>query len=282
LKSIGHHRHEDESGAFEQARCVPSPELAGIALSYTGYVHRGVASTRRREPAQDKVTLIINLGPRLLVGGPGFEITPADSFVAPLSDGYAVTEEGPALEGVQVDLTPIGARMVFGMPMSELSELIVDLEAVFGADLARLAEALHAARTWTGRFALLEEFLVERASAAPAPSPEVAWAWGRIQDSGGGVPAGRLAAEIGCSPRHLNARFRDQIGLGPKTVARIARFRRAAGLLSRDDGRRFAEIAQACGYYDQAHLNRDFRRLSGTTPGDYLAKSLPDGFGVAA
>ena len=45
---------------------------------------------------------------------------------------------------------------------------------------------------------------------------------------------------------------------------------------------RFAEIAYECGYYDQAHLNRDFREFAGTTPGDYVRRLLPDGGGVAA
>jgi AraC-like DNA-binding protein len=282
VRTVELRRHEDRSGVFEQARGAPAPALAGIALSYTGYVHRGVMSPRRLEPAQDRVTMILNLGPRLLVGGPGFPTVAADSFVAPVTDAYATTEEGDALEGLQVDLSPLGARMAFGMPLSELSELIVDLEALLGPRLGLLIESLAEAAGWAQRFAIVDALLIELVAEANPPSPEVAWAWGQIQRSRGAVRASALAAEIGCSPRHLNARFLDQVGLGPKAVSSIVRFNRAAGLISRDDGRRFAEIAQACGYCDQAHLNRDFRRFSGRTPGDYLASCLPDGFGVAA
>lgn len=53
-------------------------------------------------------------------------------------------------------------------------------------------------------------------------------------------------------------------------------------LLERNDGGRFAEIAQRCGYYDQAHMNREFRDLAGVAPGEFVARLLPDGFGVAA
>ena len=64
--------------------------------------------------------------------------------------------------------------------------------------------------------------------------------------------------------------------------ARVLRFERAVAQLGRDDGARFVEIAQDCGYYDQAHLNRDFREFAGASPTSYLGRLLPDGGGVAA
>jgi AraC-like DNA-binding protein len=62
-----------------------------------------------------------------------------------------------------------------------------------------------------------------------------------------------------------------RVGLPPKTLARIFRFRRALELLGRGSG--LAELAYDCGYYDQAHLNRDFRQFTGTSPGE-LARRL--------
>ena len=96
------------------------------------------------------------------------------------------------------------------------------------------------------------------------------------------MPVGELARELSCSRRHLIGRFREQVGPAPKTAARLVRFQRTVRLLERRDGDRFAEIAQRCGYYDQAHMNREFRELAGTAPGEFVARLLPDGLGVAA
>ena len=90
-----------------------------------------------------------------------------------------------------------------------------------------------------------------------------------------------LAEELGWSHRRLIARFREQVGLPPKIMGRILRFDRVTQLLLDVEGPRLAEVAYECGYYDQAHLNRDFRDFAGTTPGDYLARRLPQGGGVA-
>lgn len=274
--------HEDSTTRFEQARRRPSDSLRGIALGYTGYEHRGAGSFRRREPAQEKVTLILNFGPRMAVEAPGAGPMDADSFIAPLSDTYAVTEEGEALNGVQVDLTPLGAHMVLGTSMSALSEVVVDLEAVLGPEAPLLVERLFDAPGWEERFAFLDEFLLSRAATAPQPTPDVAWAWRRLSETGGGLRISSLTEELGCSHRHLAARFREQVGPAPKTVARVMRFRRALARLALDGGGELAEIAHSCGYYDQAHLNHDFRDLAGTSPGSYRAGLLPDGFGVAA
>ena len=88
-----------------------------------------------------------------------------------------------------------------------------------------------------------------------------------------------LAAELGWSRRHLAARFRDEVGVSPKALARLLRFERALELLGT---RTLADIAYECGYYDQAHFNRDFRAFAGATPGELLARRLPDGGGVTA
>lgn len=96
------------------------------------------------------------------------------------------------------------------------------------------------------------------------------------RESGGTVSINALAAEIGWSRQHLARRFGDEFGLGPKLAARVVRFERARRMLERTPSFvSIAQVAAACGYYDQAHLNRDFAELAGCSPTVWLAAELP-------
>jgi transcriptional regulator GlxA family with amidase domain len=106
--------------------------------------------------------------------------------------------------------------------------------------------------------------LLRRAMAGPEPAPEVAWSYARLAAADGRLPVTALAGEVGWSRRHLAARWRRDIGLGPKATARVLRFERALRLLR--EGRALADVAYDCGYADQPHLNREFRALGGGTP----------------
>jgi AraC-like DNA-binding protein len=164
--------------------------------------------------------------------------------------------------------------------MRELANQVVDLEALLGRAGAELTERLYEAPGWGARFALLDAALTARMSEVAPLGPAVTHAWQRLTESAGAAPIGALAAEIGCSRRHLSATFSEHVGLPPKRLARVLRFARvAAGLQQR---RPLAELAYACGYADQAHLNRDFRELAGVTPTAYEASLLSEGGGVAA
>jgi len=87
-----------------------------------------------------------------------------------------------------------------------------------------------------------------------------------------------LAAETGWSARHLGEQFRAETGLSPKAGARVVRFDRARRRLLRQQAERgrvvLAELATECGYYDQAHLAREFRDLAGCPPSALLAEEL--------
>jgi AraC-like DNA-binding protein len=270
--------------SFSQVERAPHPLLAGVVRRYCGYDHSSTGITRRREVAQDEVTIILSLGPLLRVGGPDHPADRYGSFVAALTDTFAITEHEGSLRGIEVNLSPLGAHMLFGVAMHELSsKLVLPLEDVIGAhEAVELTERLACAPGWEARFAILDWFILGRVERARRPSPDVDWAWRRLRATGGLLPVGELARELGCSRRHLIGRFREQVGPAPKTAARLVRFQRTVRLLERHDGGRFAEIAQRCGYYDQAHMNREFRELAGTAPGEFVARLLPDGSGVAA
>ncbi len=94
------------------------------------------------------------------------------------------------------------------------------------------------------------------------------------------MPVAELAAEAGVSRKYLTDLFRRDVGLGPKTIARIERFKAALARLGGLDHVPWAELAAQCGNYDQAHLIRDFRAFSGFAPGELVGRSRPDSLSV--
>ena len=132
--------------------------------------------------------------------------------------------------------------------------------------------------TATTRSRYLDALFLARLDDALSPVPSITRALARLRASEGRVPIGALAGELGCSPRHLNRHFRDQVGVTPKLFARILRFQHAIALIDREPS--WASIAQHAGYYDQAHLVRDFQQFAGASPTEFTRLRLPDGGGV--
>jgi AraC-like DNA-binding protein len=202
---------------------------------------------------------------------------PARSFVAAPDSRHAIVEHDGYQHGAELRLTPLGAQTLLGLPMDELACEVVELDALLGAEGEELVERLCEASEWAERFDVLDAWLVRRLAGAQPPDPGVEHAWWRLVHSRGRVSVAELVRETGWSRRHLTARFKAQVGLPPKVYGRILRFRQAASELARPDGPSLCEIALDCGYYDQAHLNRDFREFAGRTPTELMAARLPDG-----
>ena len=252
-------------------RVAAAPQPLLRSLLTRGYAGFTEATTPRRivVPATTSVPLVVKL-----LDSP--HRPPA--FVMGANGSSTVLEGECAPSYVEVLLEPLGAYTLLGLPLDALSGRTVDLVDVLGADGRRLAEQLREAPTWRQRFALLDRFLLGRLAGGPRPAPEVVWAWERLVTTGGAVPIGRLADEVGWSHRHLIARFRRQVGLRPKTVARLVRFDGVCRRLDQAGGRPdWALVAAEAGYADQAHLVRDFRQFTGTTPTQFLARTSPPG-----
>ncbi|MDR0357912.1 MAG: helix-turn-helix domain-containing protein [bacterium] len=235
-----------------------------VARDYVGFTESGAAGEGWLEAPGSRVTVILNLGERF--GGL------PQTFAAGLTDTWTWVERGDAISCLDLKLTPLGGYTLLGVPMHELAGRVVDACDLLGPAVPPLLDALREASDWEQRFRLLDRFLVRRAEHGPRPAEAVAWAWRRLVETGGQVPVSRLAEEVGWSHRHLVARFREQVGLTPKTMARIVRFNRLLRGLEAGGGVRWAELAVDHGYYDQAHLHRDFRQFLGLTPAAYLAR----------
>lgn len=265
----------------EYARATPAPALRGFIAAYSGYRQEGVPAARHRGLPSPYLTLIITLDDPLVVASHP-DPAAAPGCYATLAGGLhtspaLITHDGRQ-SGVQVALSPLGARTLFGMPAGELASLDVDAAEVLGATARELHERMREAPDWPARFAILDQLLLARADLDRRVPAEVAEAWRLLTGSGGTIRADRLAKQVSYSPRYLQRRFRAETGLTPKAAARVARFDRARRTLQRraqlGQPAALAELATACGYYDQAHLAREFRALAGCAPSAWLAEEF--------
>jgi AraC-like DNA-binding protein len=193
------------------------------------------------------------------------------AFIMGVHGEHTVLEGACAPAYLQVFLGPLGAYTLLGMPMTELRGQVVDLAEVLGPPGRHLVERLRAEPTWRGRFGIVDQLLLDRLDTGPHPSPEVGRAWQLLVAAGGSAPIRRIADEVGWSHKHLITRLGQQVGLAPKTAARLIRFDRVVRAMSRPRPHGWERIAAECGYADQSHLVREFRTFTGSTPTAVLA-----------
>jgi AraC-like DNA-binding protein len=260
----------------EWVAATPAPALGAFVEGYVGYrlsgfergVHRGVPSRH--------LTFIVS------IGGPIDVLVQTNPRQAPdsyrctlggLQETHALIVDPGAQEGVAIDLTPLGARVLFGMPARALWDTSLEFADVVGGVGDELWERLQVAGAWSDRFAVCDDVLTRLAVHDPA-AVELAVCWELLAASHGTVPITELAAETGYSRQHLTRRFRDEFGLSPKRAGRIMRFDRARRLLASPD-LTVGQVAARCGYADQAHLARDVAAFAGCTPSELVLDHVP-------
>jgi AraC-like DNA-binding protein len=275
----------------EHHRYRPGEPLRRYVAWYTGYRQRGVPPATHRGLPSPYLTLIFTLDEPLSIEAhpdPGQPPGEFRALLGGLHSAPALIRHEGAQSGLQLALRPPGVRALLGLPAGQLADLDVHAEAVLGGVCAELRDRVRSVTSWRERFAILDEILLRQLvtgsahGTRAAVAPEVLWAWRQLLRAGGAVRVADLAAETGWSSRHLASRFRAEIGLTPKAAARVIRFDRAKQTLIarvgtgayQDSGYQLADLAADAGYFDQAHLAREFRALAGVPPSQWLAEEF--------
>ena len=214
-----------------------------------------VACTWVHQPAVDSMQLIIPdacvdliwlAGNELVIAGP--DTGPREAFLP----------GGRRSSGIR--LRPGAAGAFLGMPASEIRDVQVAAEDMWGDVARRLADVLATADAQQQQAVLCEALEL----LAPIPDPLVLAAASSLALPGSRVAA--VADELGVSERQLHRRTVTAIGYGPKTLARVLRLRRLMALPSSS----LAGRALAAGYSNQAHMTDEVRRLTGRSPVRFL------------
>lgn len=256
----------------------PAPALARVVTSYAEFRENSTTPVDRAEVANSGAVLIVEFDDPLLVSDVAEHDRPRlwQSFAAGIGQAPTATLHAGSQHCVEVRLTPLAVFSMTGMSMHELSDRVVGLEDLFGRTGRDLPEHLAAETDWDGRFGVLDGVFARLADAGSAPDPEVGYAWNTLRRTEGRAVIGDLLVETGWSRARLASRFREQVGVTPKAMARLLRFERAVRLMTEPGHRSLASIALSCAYYDQAHFNRDFRSFAGCSPTEWIAARYTD------
>lgn len=240
---------------------APSPRLASLVERY--WILEGTGSGLPEPVLPDgRTELIFHYGApftRHTEDGTS-EAQPAAIFAGQITGPVFLSHRLPA--GVAaIRLKPAAARAALGIPASEFTGQVAPLSAIVG-EVSYLCERLAEAACDAERIALLEAWLLARQPGHPRAEVEAAVA--TILGTGGTVTVEALTTVTGLGRRQLERAFLQEVGLSPKTLARIVRFQRSVRLVRR--GQPLGEVALVCGFYDQAHMALDFRRFALAPP----------------
>jgi AraC-like DNA-binding protein len=288
--------YRSELGQWQTAHRAADPRLRGYVHGYFASSGNLRVPVLERHVPSPEIPLLLNFGAphrRLDVEGSAEWTSRDGAWVVGLHKRHQLTTAVGERHFMVVRFTPIGAHLFLGLPMHLIANDAVDLELIDPALARVLMSRIGTAGSWTDRFSAMESLIAERLTDAEMPG-SIGLAWRRLVAADGRLSIGSLASDVGCSHRTLIARFQTWVGLPPKAVASLLRFNRIVRSLDRLSrtranepvGRpyietrqpedrcvasiRWVDMAADCGYVDQAHLIKDFRKFAGDTPNAFL------------
>lgn len=249
---------------------APPPELGSVVRC--AWVLTGDRATGGFEPIVPDgcPELVFNLAdPFRRSGRTGAHLQPLTMVVGQTTEAAWVGPSGISrLVGLR--LHPWGGPILFGAPMAELTDAFVPASEVLGGwvdDVHDRLGELPPGR-WVGA---LFDAVRRRLGGGSSPSIPLARSVVRhIATSGGSVTVRSIARRFGTTERTLQRVLHRDVGLAPSTLVRIARVQGALGRMLARPETPLGRLALDAGYYDQAHFAREFRRLVGCTPSDFL------------
>lgn len=174
-------------------------------------------------------------------------------------------------EMLSIQFFPHSAGLFFDLPLNELSNENIDLSEIIGNVSRDLEEQLCHLKTLQQRINRIEQFLLKQLSR------KTEYEWKRmvhniqlINDSNGGITPQLLADESCLSRKQHERMFKKMVGLTPKQYLKIIRFQYTLFAHQQHPLENLTSLAYRCGYYDQSHMNNEFKEFSGITPRQYF------------
>ena len=257
---------------YEESK--PSARFAAFVKCYWSIEYHTTAAAEPEPIVPDGcIEIVYDLGDRFRQYDDrgGFEIQPEVLVAGQQKSAVFIGAAGKvSLFGIR--FWPAGAGHFFESEVSEFSGRIIDLSLVWGNSVGLVAERLAESDSFAQKVKIIEEDLGSRLDHSRLRQTAIDHAVSLIASGAGMASIPKIARLAAISERGLERKFKQAIGLSPKSYSRIVRFQRVLGSLEACDPVEIADTAFKFGYYDQSHLINDFRQFSGLTPKDYLQR----------
>ena len=270
---------ESPIGTWNLVEAQPAPDLSDAVECYWEGWGEMPPLVEKILP-RTGVELMFNLKGQHVVqelDGKPFGADYLSGWLSGLQRRYMLIETTGGSHFIAARLRPWGAWRLLREPMREVSCRVPLIDDIWGNDAERLSMRFAEAPNLYARFDLLEDHLRRRIDFHKSGDPGVIEASRRMIGSQGRMRIHALCKSIGTSRVTLSRKFREQVGLTPKTYARVVRISSLMDHLAVQNEDSWAMLAEDFGYHDQAHLSHDFQEFCGATITEYLQRVSPDG-----
>lgn len=258
-------------------RLPPPPDLASQVENF--WFMRGASAAAmpdgHRILPDGCMEFVFQLGdPFRELGSDGtWRLQPRWLFVGQMQRRVDIKPSG-VIHTVGIHFRPAGVAAFVTGDLSRFTDRIQALDRALGdvAGVASLSRALASCRSAEKMAERLAAFLRRRRIEG---DPKIERAVSHLLDGSGVVDLESLAPGAALSERQFRRRFEMAVGLPPKRFVRLIRFQRVFEQRLENDALAWSRVALDCGYYDQAHFNRDFKAFTGARPRDILKDADP-------
>lgn len=230
------------------------------------------ADTQQRIISDGYVSLVFHRGERMCFSSDN--TLQERAFLSGQSTGYSDFIRNGETDMICVTFQPHGAKMFFELPMSELFEQSIPINALELPDLRELDDKLLSTHDNQTCVNFIEFFLLKHLSLTKEYNfKRMATVVQRINQ--GQMDIDSLAQTCCLSYKQFKRVFTEYIGSNPKEFLRIIRFQRALYIMQTSPQISLTNLTFDCGFYDQPHFVREFKHFTGYTPSEYLSIYSP-------
>jgi AraC-like DNA-binding protein len=253
---------------------LPTGKLSGVIRHYLFLQHRNKEGRQLRLFSDGNSGIAFTLQGKLSFSKGSIDYLSPSFLYGQISEFRDIHAFGDMSMIIAV-FHPDGLNRLLGLPGHELFDRIIDLDLILGRNCRILQEQLSFAKTERDQAELLDRFfLTGNVNYESTPHSPVRQMIDLIYKRNGLTLVKQLSALNSYSERQIERIFQECIGLSPKKFGNIVRLHYFLGLLKNQTHKlSLTSLAYEAGYADQSHLNKDFKKLTGITPFEYLHKS---------